>query len=42
MAYLEQLTDKELATALIDAIELQDLKEYLKIKKEMTRRVREE
>jgi hypothetical protein len=42
MAYLENLSDKELAIALIDAIELQDLNEYIKIKNEMTRRIREE
>ena len=42
MAYLENLSDKELAIALIDAVELQDLKEYIKIKNEMTRRIREE
>lgn len=39
---LELLTDKELAEKLIDAIEMQDIKLYRDVKKEMTRRMREE
>ena len=39
---LELLTDKELAEKLIDAIEMQDIKLYRNVKKEMTRQMREE
>ena len=42
MGYLETLTDEELFFLLLDALEMQDLRRYNRIKAEMQKRMRDE